>query len=92
MLFSRAYFAVRIFPSMPRSPKPPGTKIASKPFSNSTPRVSISCESINLMFTVKRFFKPPCFSASITDLYASGNSTYLPTIPIVTSPAGLASS
>ena len=90
ILFSRAYLAVRILPSTPREPKPPGTKIPSKPFKISTPLVSTSCESMYLIFTVKRFLNPACFKASFTDLYASGNSVYLPTIPMVTSPVGLA--
>jgi hypothetical protein len=31
MLFSRAYFAARIFPWTPLSPKPPGTNTPSAP-------------------------------------------------------------
>ena len=31
-LFKRAYFIAAIFPSAPRSPKPPGTKIPSQSF------------------------------------------------------------
>ena len=46
ILFSRAYFIALIFPSVPRTPKPPGIKIASIFFNASVPVFSISSLSI----------------------------------------------
>ena len=46
ILFSRAYCAARIFPSMPRSPNPPGTRMPPRPFNIfSAPSFSISSAS-----------------------------------------------
>ena len=42
--------------------------------------------SIFLIFTLTLFDIPPCVRASNKDLYASFNSRYSPTTPIVTSP------
>ncbi|CSB86713.1 Uncharacterised protein [Vibrio cholerae] len=36
--------------------------------STSVPLVSTSCESTYLMVTLRRFFRPACFRASLTDL------------------------
>ena len=49
-------------------------------FSDAVPLVSKSCESTYWILIVKRFFSPACFNASFTDLYASGNSMYLPNL------------
>src|SRR4030067_581540 len=46
ILFSREKRIAAIFPSVPRLPKPPGTRIASKCARPCVPKVSISSESI----------------------------------------------
>ena len=73
-------------PSIPRSPKPPGTIMPSQSFSISgaVSRVIFS-ESIHWIFTLASLTMPPWCRASATDRYASCNATYLPTRPMVTS-------
>ncbi|CAB4694114.1 unannotated protein [freshwater metagenome] len=69
ILFSRAYFNAPSFPSIPRTPKPPGTQIAS-----TSPRLAAASLSVaqlslgtHLMFTLAKLAKPPARSASVTD-------------------------
>ena len=75
-----------IFPSTPLSPNPPGTKIPSTllnmflAFSAVTSTAFIHC-----ILTFASLASPPWFKASTTEIYASCNSTYLPTKAIVTS-------
>ena len=55
ILFSRAYWIVRILPSTPREPNPPGTMIPSTPSNTSlgsTDVSSSSSESIQRIFTL----------------------------------------
>ena len=73
MLFSRAYLIVAIFPSMPESPKPPGTIIPS-----TLSRLDIfsgcfskSFESIHSISGDTLLFQAACFTASITEIYES---------------------
>ena len=70
---------------MPRIPKPPGTQIASTSESDARAPSALSHSSlaIHFKFTFALFAKPPARSASLTDRYASGRSTYLPTRPMV---------
>ena len=89
---SRANLTAAIFPSEPRSPNPPGTKMAfigSSAVAMSSSDCSNNSASIHLMLTLTRLDKPPCVKASLRDLYASARPTYLPTTPMVTSPSGL---
>ena len=86
ILFSRKYFIVVIFPSIPRSPKPGATKIPSKSFKRSfTLSEVIFSEDRWERLTLHSFSAPACMNASLIDLYASGSSTYLPMSPILTS-------
>ena len=61
ILFSRAYLAALILPSVPRSPKPPGTNTAWKPDSVSVtlPASSNISASIHSSFTFTRLNIPP---------------------------------
>lgn len=65
---SRAQRTAAIFPSMPRLPKPPGTRTPSAPSSSSAvfPSVTVS-ESTQRMFTFTSFSMPPWVRASATD-------------------------
>ena len=57
---SRARVAARIMPRVPRSPKPPGTRIPSAPSSScSPPACSSASASTQRMFTRSRCLKPP---------------------------------
>ncbi|CFO69777.1 Uncharacterised protein [Bordetella pertussis] len=76
---------------MPRLPKPPGTRMASRCLSWSVPRVSISSESMYSILTLERVWMPACTNASLSDLYDSVRSTYLPTMPMVTESCGCSS-
>mmetsp|Transcript_38821 Transcript_38821/g.95980 ORF Transcript_38821/g.95980 Transcript_38821/m.95980 type:complete len:305 (+) Transcript_38821:515-1429(+) len=94
--FSRAYCAARIFPSTPRSPNPPGTKmpslafscahavmyLAGSVFSCSTSR---SCASIQLILILRSHAYEAWLSAIVTEKYASPNDVYLPTTAILVS-------
>ena len=66
---SRANFAARILPSEPRSPKPPGTRMPCT-FSSHGAGSSFSkiSDSIQSSLTLTWLAKPPCESASISDL------------------------
>ena len=88
---SRAYWIALILPSVPRRPKPPGTSTASRCFRPSTPSASICSESMYSMLTFVDVWMAAWRSASISDLYDSVSSTYLPTMPIVTSLFGFSS-
>src|SRR5450830_1671544 len=76
--------AARILPSTPRLPKPPGTRIASYFSKAFVPFASISSESTYSMLTRLSVWIPAWRNASVSDLYDSVKSTYLPTIPMVT--------
>ena len=69
ILFSRAYVNAPSFPSMPRTPNPPGTQIASTSdkafFAPST--VAQSSLAIHFNSTFALFAKPPARSASDTE-------------------------
>ena len=82
---SRAYRIAPIFPSMPRTPNPPGIRIPSTPSSSAAAPSGSSQASLitQRMFTWASLAKPPALSASAGDKYASGRSTYLPTSAIV---------
>ncbi len=89
ILFSRAYRMASILPSMPRFPKPPGTKMPWTPASSRSAVSAVtSSELTQRMFTETPFSMPPWVSASATDRYASCSPTYLPTRAMVTAPAG----
>ena len=60
ILFSLAYFIAEIFPSIPLSPNPPGTKIPSTPLSSSlTSPVSTSSALTHLILTFALLAYPP---------------------------------
>ncbi len=82
-LFSRAKRVASIFPSIPRSPNPPGTRIPSAEPSNSLTfsRVTSSALIQSISMALLKA-KPACFNASATEMYASRNSTYFPTSAI----------
>ena len=91
ILFSRAYFKAPSFPSIPRTPKPPGTQIASTSPKFAAASLSVAQLSLgtHLIFTLAKLAKPPALSASVTERYASGRSIYFPTNATVTSTLGL---
>ena len=63
----RAYLIASSFPSIPRVPNPPGTRIPlTSPSNSSTLSAVTVSESIHLIFTVARLKIPPCFKASTT--------------------------
>jgi len=65
MLFSRAYRAAAIFPSIPRLPNPPGTRTPLTPLRYfSAPCFSMSSASTRLMSTAQSLAAPACFNAS----------------------------
>ena len=65
---SLAYRTAEIIPSMPRSPKPPGTKMPSTPESTSAAFWSVTVsESTQRIFTLTSFSIPPWVRASTTD-------------------------
>ena len=68
MRFSRAYWIAWILPSMPRSPKPPGTRIASTPSSKPVPCFSTSVASTNWILTRVRVRTPAWISASVSEI------------------------
>ena len=84
-LFSLAYLAAFIIPSIPRLPKPPGTIIPSASLSISPVFSSVSFSlSIQLIsISVSREY-PACRRASATERYASCSFTYFPTRAILT--------
>ena len=66
---SRAYFTAAIFPSVPRTPNPPGTRMASTCWSRvSAPSCSICVESMKSSETRQSLAIPPWTSASFSDL------------------------
>ncbi|WVZ03798.1 hypothetical protein V8G54_024604 [Vigna mungo] len=94
-LFSRAYFAARIFPCTPLSPNPPGTRIPLAPFkraqadlcaSGSSLEVSSSRFSAGTQSTTSLRLQATaaCKSAFSTERYASERFVYFPTIAILT--------
>src|SRR4030042_6651129 len=86
IFFSRAYFIVLTFPSIPLYPNPPGTRIPSASDRYlSGPWTSISSESNHCKFTRASFAMPPWVWASIRLLYESLSPVYFPTIAILTS-------
>ena len=87
---SRQWAIAPILPSMPRTPKPPGTTTASTPAKCSAAPSGVSHRSEATHFTAAftPWAKPPARIASATDRYASGRSTYLPTSATVTSCSG----
>ena len=68
-LRSRANFTAWILPSVPRSPKPPGTRMpwTFSRWETASSRSKIS-ESIHSRPTFTLLAKPPCVSASDSDL------------------------
>ena len=79
-MFSLAYLIAWILPSIPLSPKPPGTRTpeTSDKSSATFSAVTVS-ESIHLISTSAELYTPPCFKASTTLIYASWSWMYLPT-------------
>ena len=67
-MFSRAYWAARIMPSMPRPPKPPGTRTPPQParLSRMFSAVRVS-ESTQRMVTVASWAVPAWCRASTTE-------------------------
>ena len=58
-----------ILPSIPREPKPPGTRMPlTSPRSSPTFSAVTVSESIHLMLTLARFATPPCFKDSTTEM------------------------
>mmetsp|Transcript_55573 Transcript_55573/g.176451 ORF Transcript_55573/g.176451 Transcript_55573/m.176451 type:complete len:341 (-) Transcript_55573:447-1469(-) len=93
---SRAYLDARIFPSTPRSPNPPGTRMpselliaahaASKPAASSSFAAGSSLEaSIHTITSLRFTAMAACCSALMTLRYESVRPVYLPTIAIFTS-------
>ena len=67
--FSRAKRIASIFPSIPRSPKPPGTKIPSaEPILSATFSAVNSCESTQSISISESKSNPACFNASTTEI------------------------
>ena len=67
-LFSRAYRTAEIFPSMPRSPKPPGTRMPSAPARSRAAFSSVTVsESTQRISTFTSFSMPPWVRASTTE-------------------------
>src|SRR5256886_847231 len=87
---SRAYRAAPILPSMPRTPNPPGITTPSTPARAWAAPVGLTHSSLGTQrnCTRARCAKPAARTASDTDRYASGRSTYLPTIATVTASLG----
>ena len=87
MLFSRAYFEDKIFPSLPREPKPGKIKIPSTSLNCLLADLSLVILSVftHLIFTLALFSTPACTNDSSTLLYESISSVYLPHIAIVSS-------
>ena len=79
IFFSLANFRAPSLPSIPRTPNPPGTQIASTPSSDfaAPSEVSQSSLATHLIFTFALLENPPARRASVTERYASGKSTYL---------------
>ena len=69
ILFSRANCKAPNFPSMPRTPNPPGTQMACTSFSASVAPFTVAQSSLatHLIFTLALFANPPARSASVTD-------------------------
>src|SRR6266511_993772 len=86
MACSRAYRAAPILPSMPRTPNPPGITTPSTPDSAVAAPDGLTQSSLRThrTSTRARWANPAARTASVTDRYASGRSTYLPTIATVT--------
>ena len=81
--FSRAYWAAEIIPSIPLEPNPPGTTIPHAYSRNlSGPSFSIISDGIQFKRTARSCPSAAWFKASLTEIYASGKSAYLPTIAI----------
>ena len=76
---------------MPRTPNPPGISTPSKPDSTAAAPAGVSqvSDATHTTSTRAQWANPPARSASVTDRYASGRSTYLPTTPIRTVSFGL---
>ena len=84
-LWSRAKWAARTLPSIPRWPKPPGTRIPAAPSSRSWRFSFVSAsESTQRTFASTPWAHAAWRSASVTLRYASGSSMYLPTSAIST--------
>ena len=78
-----------IIPSIPLSPKPPGTMIPdTSPRNSSTFSAVTFSESTHFMFTDTPLAIPPCFKDSTTLIYASWSCVYFPTSATDTSPFG----
>ena len=75
---SRAYCAATILPSMPRLPKPPGTRMASKRVSCAAVSWVSDSASTYSISTLAWLWMPAWRSASLSDLYESDRSVYLP--------------
>ena len=89
MRCSRAKWAARTLPSMPRWPKPPGTRIPATPSSRSCRFSWVSAsESTQRTLASTSCAQAAWRSASVTDRYASGSSMYLPTRAISTTGLG----
>jgi hypothetical protein len=68
ILFVLAYFTQAILPSVPRTPKPPGTIMPSTSFKVSAAFLSvISVVSIQLIFTSQPSAMPQCSRALMID-------------------------
>ena len=81
ILFSLAYFIVAILPSIPLLPNPPGTIIPLYfPRTSFAFSLLIFSQFTISIFTFALLANPPCFTASITEIYESSNFTYFPTI------------
>ena len=80
---SRAQRTAEILPSIPRSPKPPGTRSPStRPSGPAAPSPSICSASTHASSTRASLAIPPWTSASVRLLYESLRSIYLPTTAI----------
>mmetsp|Transcript_10287 Transcript_10287/g.38139 ORF Transcript_10287/g.38139 Transcript_10287/m.38139 type:complete len:353 (+) Transcript_10287:527-1585(+) len=95
VLDSRAYCAARIFPSVPRSPNPPGTRMPSTDLtlphaSSYATSFSTRCASSSIpasthtICSLRSLATALCISAFVTDRYESPKPVYLPTIAMVT--------
>ena len=83
---SRATWQARIFPSQPRDPKPPGTRMPSTCSSSRTASSYDMCSASTQRTRMRQpEWTPPCLSASCTERYASWSLRYLPTSAISTS-------
>ena len=69
IFISRAYLRAPTFPSMPRTPNPPGTQIASRFLSSASAPDggSQSSLAIQTISTFALLAKPPALNASVTE-------------------------